>query len=554
MRLRLKIAVLGAVLVAGAIALGVRVIGSPTPEPQGLIGVQVGIQVGPQVGVQPGLLGSAGSLIVMFGDSITVGQANANPVAAPLEFGVGSTFSAVTLASQQAANTTDPPPFGAEIGPEALQAYNPGGTPGFGAEITLGRQLNAISSQFGYLVKCGITASLLKTHWLPNAAYWQASSGGSLYKTEVARVHSYEALSGSIAKIVYVNLDTNDASDATASSQVAANMTTEVTQLHADFPSAVIVWPLIHSGTVQTNTATVRTQELTYAGTAPSYFMLIDIDDMTLQDTLHPDTNSMLTIGQRVAFAGTDLLGIARQVVSGAPQIVGAGVPMSGSAATLTPLAWPGTTDNDTELLIGIASGVTPGGGAGTMTVSTPAGWTSVTNGQITAVGFTTTWRVLSRAVGAGEVETNPTPPAQARRAASVSITFAQSTDNIAKRITIRGPNPHPTVDQAASTQPNQFTTGPVTIGSQTTTADNELVIDIVGGGAASTPDASSFTAAGLSNVAKYSESFYPMPSSDSVTLGIWTGTLAAHGATGTKSLSFAVNTLVIDSEVTIKP
>lgn len=485
------------------------------------------------------------SIALVIGDSIVGGTVDANNIGAVLENGVDTADSLVTLAALRATSTTDPPPFGAEFGPTGLVAFNPGAVPGFGPEITVGRTLNAISPSFGYVVKCGITSSFLATHWLPTATYGSSLSGGNLYRNQVARAHAYETSTGRLVRVIYVNLGTNDASDSTASSNMATNMATMVNQLHVDFPYAVIVWPLINVNTVQTNTTTVRTQQTTYASTAPSFFRLVNIDELTLADILHPDTPSILHLGKKVARAGADLRSIPRVVPSPAPAIVGNGVSLFGGAGTYSPLGDPETRFGDTEFAIYQCSGATPGGGAGTMTITGPGGlWTLVTNGQTTSTGFTCTWAIYKRPVQSGESGTGTL--------ATASATFANATDCIAKRITARGPTGTQDVDVSASTVLNAFGTGPFTIGALTTTADNGLVIYIVGGPPVSTGNVSTLTASGLANVSKYTESYYPVSGMPS--LGIWTGTLAAHGSTLTASVSFSASTIAYAAAIAVKP
>lgn len=511
------------------------------------VGVAVGVLPGTAIGASADPIGGAGDpLILVIGDSIVGGTVDANDIGAVHENGVDSAFAPVTLAALRAANTNDPPPFSAEQGPTALIAFNPGGVPGFGPSITLGRTANAISSSFGYEVTCGITSSLLRLHWLPTSTYGSSLSGGNLYRNQRDRAHAYEALAGRQVQIIYVNLGTNDASDTTAANAMAANMATMVAQLHADFPAAVIVWPLINVNTVQTFTTTVRTQQTTYASTAPSYVRVLNIDELTLADIVHPNTPSILHLGKKVARAAADLRSIPRVAPTPAPAIVGNGVSLFGGGATLSPLGDPETQLGDTELLIAQSSGVTPGGGAALMTIVGPGGlWTLVTNGQTTAAGFTCTWAVYKRAVQSGESGTGTL--------ATATVTFANSTDNIAKRITVRGPvSGNQAVDTSASTVLNLFSAGPFAVPALTTTADNALVIYIVGGPPTGAGNVSTLTAVGLANVAKYTESYYPTVGFPS--LGIWTGALAAHGSTGAASLSFSLSTIAYAAAIAIKP
>lgn len=501
-------------------------------------------------------------LAVLWGDSNVEGQGNAQNFGSALEWGVNTAFSPVTIASLNATNTTDPPPFGAEIGPEALQSYAANSTPGFGPEITFMKQLYAISSQFAYAVKCGIIASLLETHWLPTSSY-DAAGGGNLYTKQRDRARAYATATGRTISVIFINLGTNDASASGPAGRMSANMTTMVDQLHADFPDAVIVWPLMFVGTGQPFASTVYSQMLSFATTAAStrpYFLMPNIDHLTLApgDPFHPDTNSVLTWGQIMAFAATDVMGIARPTYGPAPAVAGIGVSQYGGPATtgtfsLSPLGWPGTEDSHTEVLFAVASGVTPGGGASAQTVNTPSGWTVATNGQISAVGFTATWKLMWRNVGAGEIEADPDSPSRDERPVAVTVNFAGSTDNFAKRLTIAGPNPHPSVDTSLSVQPNAFTTGPVSVPSMASSTANGLALFVLGGGVASTPATATLTAAGVTGLTKLAEAYFPMPNSgNQVLVSLWAGTVSS--STGTTSASFSVNTLAFVSGAVFKP
>lgn len=559
MRSRLKIAALAlfGIAIAGGIAL--RIVAPPAEQPQGLVGVQVGPQVGPLVGPAVGVNAPIGGnpLLLMIGDSIVVGTGDATDTGAAHWFGVDTSFAPVTFASHQALSP-NLPPFSGEIGPEALVAYAPGTTLGFGPEIMLGRTGNAITSSIGYIVKAGIGGALLDTHWLPTGTY-PAAGVGNLFNTEIARAQSYEALTGRAVKIIYVNLLTNDAGDATASSHVVANMTAMVNALHAVWPNASIIWPLIHVSTGQTNTATVRTAQLSYAGSAPAYFRLVNIDRFALQDTLHPDTRAVLDMGRIVAYQGADMQGIARQKATTTPALVGQGVPMyvNGASATLTPLPEPGTLDGDTTLAFAYTNSVTPGGGAATQTItcSSCSGWTLVTNGQTTAAGFTSTWAWYKRKVPNGEIATNPTPPSVSAAAAAPTFTIANGGDDLAQVFTVRGPTAGAQdVDASVSANGlNTFSAGPDTVPSLTTTADNDLMLYLVGG-AGSLGNSTSLTVAGVTGLAKLGETSFQFSSGDTVIWALYSGTRPAHGAIGTGSMSFGGSTLAIASAIAVHP
>lgn len=552
MRDRSKLAAIG---LFGVLALGfvaARFVAQPAP--MGLIGPRITSTIGPHVGAMSPA-GASQPLLLMIGDSIVVGTGDATDNGAAHWFGVNTSFSPVTFASHQALSP-GLPPFTSEIGPEALVAYNPGTTLGFGPEIMLGRTGNAITSIIGYIVKAGIGGALLDTHWLPTGTY-PASGAGNLFNTEIARAQSYEALTGRAVKIIYVNLLTNDAGDATASSHVVANMGAMVSALHGVWPNASIVWPLIHVSTGQTNTATVRTAQLSYASTAPVYFRLVNIDRFALQDTLHPDTRAVLDIGRIVAYQGADMQLIPRQKATTTPVLVDQGVPMyaNGANTTLTPLPGPGTLDGDTTLAFAYTNSVTPGGGAGTQTITCSAGWTLVTNGQTTAAGFTSTWAWYKRKVPANEVETNTVSPSVDATAAAPTFTIANGGDDLAQVFTVRGPTAGAQdVDASVSTNGlNTFSAGPDTVPSLTTTADNDLMLYLIGG-AGGTGNSTSLTVAGVTGLSKLAETFVTYSSGDTVTWGLYSGTRPAHGAIGTGSMSFGGSTLAIASAIGITP
>jgi hypothetical protein len=496
----------------------------------------------------------------MIGDSLVYGTADANNIGAAQWFDVDSAFAPVTFASDQAANTNDPPPFGAEIGPESLVAYNPGLSPGFGFEITLMKTLYALSPKYAYLVKCGIISALLDAHWLPTANY--PTTSPNLYASQIARIKAYETSTGRRTAIVIVVLGTNDGSSSGAAGRMAANMAAMVTQLHSDFPDAVIVWPLVNINTVQTpdNIPTVRTQMLTYAATAPAYFMMPNIDHFQLAagDPFHWDTPYVLAAGHTFAYAAYDLAGRTRPSVTTTPAVVGIGVPLKadGASATLTPLPEAGTLDGDTTLAFCMTQSVTPGGGAGTQTISCSAGWTIVAgaSGQSSATGFTTTWAVYKRKVPTGEVETDSLSPSKDRRAAAPTFTIANGGDSVAQVITVRGPTSGAQdVDASQLASLNAFSTGPHTVPAFSTTSDHDLVLYFVGGGG-SPGNASTLTALGVTGLTKIGEANFAFTSGDNVVLGLYASSKALAGSVGTASLSFTNATLVFASAIALKP
>ena len=513
-------------------------------DPMGYLGARLAVPLPP--------------LVLVIGNSNVAGQGNAMNINGVREFGVATAFPSVTLAAVRAPNTNDPPSFNADT-PIQLDAYNPGLQPGFGPSVTLGHQLFEISPSFAYIVEQSIVSSFLATHWLPTATYMLASTGKNLYNTARDRARAYETSTGREVQIIYVCLGTNDASDSTAANAMDTNMGVMCDQLHADFPNAKIVWPLVASGTVQTFLTTTRTKMLSFATAALSarpYFVMPNIDYAGMRDPFHWDDNAILRIGNQWAFAGADLRGIPRRSVTSVT-LVGRGVAAQGNASTLTALSWAGIQDRHTELLWAIASGQTPAGGASTQTISDPAGWTLRTQGQTTTGtgGFTGTWKVWGRPVGAGEVGTNSVPPSVDSRAPSVSVNFANSSENYLQRFAYDGPNAHPSFNAAVSMDAlNAFDNSAHTISAFNTTADGALVTYFVGGESFPTGNTATLTAAGLTGVANFTETAHLMPDTGNVLASVWTGSKAVQGPTGTASVTTSINTLLCIAAVAMVP
>lgn len=518
------------------------------------IGPKIGVGIGTALGaLQPGI-----AALIMDSNGITKGTSNSANTNRILEHGVDTDFTAVTINSKIAdtggATPVDTPggSFGTLFGPVPLRSHAASGVAQrFGTEITFGKQLYAISSAFAYVTVCAITAAELQSHWLPTANF--PTVGSNFYTIEKTRLKALEASTGRVVRVIYCDLGANDSVNAGPAGNMQANMGTMVTQLHADFPQAVIIWPLL---SLATNTAfrnTVRTAMLAYSATAPSYFFMPNVDYATMPDISHWDDPSCLTIGTQVAEAAREMLAIAPVAVTTFPDVVGFGVTKFGNTATLTADAYKGSQDNDFEVLFG-HSGC--GTASGVPTISDPAGWTKIIEQTTTAGIINATWDVNVRKVPVGEIATDTVANSHDRSPPQVTCTYTNGIENMLKRITVRGPNGATlAVDTSTSDVFNTNSTGPKTISAVTTTAANELILYIVGGMTfTANPTVTSFTAAGLTNVAKVIEFSTNMPDGDWGLISIWKGFKATAGSTGTASVSFNVNVLAVDAVIAFKP
>jgi hypothetical protein len=536
-------------------------------EHDDVIGPRIGVSTGVRVGVAAGL--SSNEIAPDGGGFIIAGIFDSNGISKGttagatrdilLEFGVDADFPSVTvnekIADTGAATPTDTPggAFGTLFGPAPLRAHAGAGVAQrFGSEITLGRQLYAIDSRFGYLTTCAITSAELQSHWLPTANF--PTTPPNFYTIEKNRLKALEASTGRVVKVIYCDLGANDSVNAGPAGNMQVNMGTMVTQLHADFPSAVIIWPLLHLATGTAFAATVRTQMLAYSATAPAYFFMPNIDYTTTPDATHWDNPTSLTIGQQIADASREMLAIAPVSTVTTPDVVGDGVTQFRSGdGTLTANAWKGTRDEDIELLFAMGGGLVA---SGMPALTDPAGWTNIINNTTTAGIINARWKVWWRKVPVGEYVTDTVANSHDRSPPQASVTYTNSAENTLKRIAIRGPVPSTlAVDTSISDQFNLNNTGPRTISAVTTSANNSLVVIFTGGPSfTAAPATTAFTAAGLANFTRVTESYFNFTDTTNSLISISKGTKATAGSTGTASATYNVNVMAISAVVAFKP
>lgn len=495
---------------------------------------------------------------IMDSNGITKGTNNSPNNNSISEHGVDTDFSQVTvnekIADTGGANPVDTQggAFTTLFGPVPLRShFSTGTSQRFGVEITFGRRLYAIDPRFSYVTTCAITSAELHTHWLPTATF--PSVGDNFYTIEKKRLKALEASTGRTVKVIVCDLGANDANNSTPANAMQTNMGTMVTQLHADFPEAVIIWPQLCSATTfGAFVATVRTKQQAFAATAPSYFFAPNIDYATLADTAHWDNATALTIGTQLAEAAREVLGIAPTAVTGRVNFIGYGVTKFGSAGTHTADANKSTQDKDIELLIGHGGGLVA---SGVPALSDPAGWTKIIDRTTTAGIINSTWKVWWRKVPSGEIATDTIANIHDRSPPQATVTFTNAVENTLKRLTFRGIDPdNLVVDVSTSDIFNTNNTGPKTISGVTTTADGDEVLYLTGGTSfTSGPTVTSFTASGLANVTLISDTYFSMPDTTHTLLSFWKGTKTTAGSTGTASVSFNNNVLAIDGVIAFK-
>ena len=514
--------------------------------------------------IVPPALPLSPEIIVSFnGDSICFGQGN--PAISAGEYPLGAFESVtsdgvipiVTLDRFAAPAENDPPTF-THFGPIALQAYDAGHIPGYGAELQLGRTFFAIggwTSGSGYLTQRAISG-VFTFEWDPGSTYMLATTGKNLYNTWRDQALADQTATGRKLGIVVFILGTNDANNGTFATAVGTHAGNIVTQIGIDFPAGAnwstpsIVFVMPHVDTTNTFTAQVRASLLTYAGMAPSNVRVVSIDrDAAIGiDGVHPDSDSYHGMGQLIGLIAGDMRGIPRRVVAGpAPEVVGFGVPAHGSG-NLAVRSAAETQDGDTEHLVCLSGGFSAG------TIDTPAGWTLKASGSSTAVGVTEQYVLFERQVNAADLDSFDRP-------APVAVTFHTSTENYAQRFTLRGPNLHPMIDVAvaftdptAGVAPNVFGTGSYTVPSATASVDHTRVIRYVGGFNAGAGGGVTLTDPGLTLVAEIKDASYQLPDTGYQLASATSGVCDLAGPTGVASVTFATSTLPAIITAIVKP
>lgn len=501
------------------------------------IGLRIGGLLGPQLGPRIGTSAGGGIVVVKIGDSNDVGQMDVGT--ADSQFSV-TTPSGPTFDKFYGTAANEPVTMH-HFGPTQLTAY--GVAPGAGAEITMGRTLQTDIGLQVYLMDVGISGTRT-VDWLPTSTYGEASPdiGGKLFSVTVARVRSVMASTGYAHVVFSINLGTNDAVVEADALAMSANMTAINNALRAAFPGCVIVWNKTHVGTTNTFTSTVRTQQASYATTAPSWFALLDMDwGVLLGDGLHYDANTYLDLGVQTAFALADLLGIARRPVATTPALMGYGTAVV-SATTVTARPWMGSQIGDKVYAFAQVAAI--GTVSGTPADWTPSGWTLTKSGNTANSGVNVQFALFERALAAGDFT--------AGRPKAVAF-VTPGTESSVKMFTWRCAAT-PTTHVAQETALNTFGQGPSTITGLTTTLDN-CAIAYHGSGWSGSPLAVSVTITPPGTVASATEvhdAAYQQADTAAHVITLTTATKAARGviaaatATNTPNMVQAFITLAI--------
>lgn len=539
--------------IAGGVAL--RILAPPAQqEPQGLVGVQVGVQVGEQVGGAVGVSSPSSAFapqIVILGDSNAAGftaVAGSNPPADQSSPGfdpLTPQSTAVVYYDGKSDPALDNPPVYTEI-TGGVVAWPFSGDHEIGVEISLGKDLTA-SGMTSVLAKQGVI-SLQCAQMVPSPSPAYPSTGPSWHSTLITFLQGLEAAKQAQTQIAIVSADNNDGLNTTLTANIAANNSLLANGLVSNLPHLkAILWLKINADTVNFagfNAAAITNQANWFAanptvGGVP--ITPINWDALPLRDHAHATANSYMTLGQWLAKATRDALGVSWPRPTTTPAIVGYG-PIAAANGTTQPMGWGGAEAGDLELLFDVQMV-----GSGTEgTTTTPSGWTS--RGSVVATtgspGFQDRLTIWSRVVDSTMLNAN-----HGHTAATSIVMDSPNTEHWSQIVTIRGPNLNPTIDFVQASGLNASGTS-YTLTGGTTTHSNDLIV-VVSTGFPS-PQVNVSTTLGSSNVTGVAQIKHGTHSDTSFMglMDIQAGALAAAGATGNIPVTLGGSTITPASAV----
>lgn len=474
-------------------------------------------------------------LIVIFGDSNAVGQGSTDQ--ADNGFTVTTPYTSVVHNATYATGVVDPPTM-IDVSTRALQPYAVGASPGFGLEIMLGRDLHQ-EGLLPYIAKFAINGTTADDY-KPASTY--PSTGGNLLARLFDYIDARIAEWGIPLSAVVASLGTNDASDATKASDYGTNITAVFDAIRSRYGEGVaVILPKIPATAAPTYTSTVRAAQVSYVSTDP-LCVLIDNDDLTLTDGYHFNADGYLSLGQRTAYAYTDVKAWPlRRITTAYAQPIGREVVAHGAGA-LTPLTWPGVKVGDREVLV-VATGLVDE--AALPGLSTSAGFVQITG--VTSEAFGTLdnnlvfWeRVVDQAMLDANGGRTPSP-----------VVADNNNVNAAWIFTIRGPSPSPTVDAFATSKNDDYNTS-LTVTGVTTSSANELVLRVVTGYSGSGANSLVVADPGLTGLTEFHDGVYSNGGSDYQMISLTWGVKTAAGATGNATATTASQAVLTGATLAI--
>lgn len=488
---------------------------------------------------------------LVFGDSNEVGIANFNATGqSDTGYGVSDVtgYAPVTM-NRHYANAIADPITWLDTGTETLRAYAAPPASNMGQEQTLGRRLYQRGiAKAPIILGYGLSGATQHTHFRTDSV--SPITGGNINAQMVAYVKARQIEFGRQLDFAVYVLGENDTSTSLAANATQADMTNIIAGLRNGLgrPTLPVFVILLNSATTGANTATVRSQQVSYVA-ADTYARGIYVDDITLAANPHYGANGYYDLGDRVAdsvgryFYPTQIFNLGSGSIPWF-QDFGAVYTTAVSPATAKPRSGPDVRDGDVQILVATSQATDP-----TYTLTTAAGFTALGSGKFNSIfsgtNFRTMevwWRLVDATTLAANNNTMPDPvldPSTVATTGAVIYTF-------------RGPNKwvaNP-VDLFVTGANNGNSTN-LTIGGGTTAVANELAVvlcSLPGSGSTSTAANSNIT-----SITKQRESIISQASF--IGLCLYTGQVAnSNTVIGNTTVTMSGAGNNVGALITIKP
>lgn len=471
-------------------------------------------------------------LVLIVGDSNGVGQEDTDHIDRGLN--LLTPFTGVLNNARIALSTADPPVF-TVITSSFLAPYGPGGSPGAGVELTLGRDLYSLgmTPYIGKFAINGTTAG----DYAPTGSY--PSTGGNLSARLKNYINEMQVSSSLPLKAVVLSLSTNDAGQAFLTSSYQGNITAIMSDIRASFGSNVVfVLPKLNIACSLPFVSTIRTAQIALAAADPTRTRLVNQDDLAMSsDGLHYALDGYSSQGQRFARAISDMLAVSpRTVTTAYPQWVGADAGFYGTG-TMFPRPWAGETDGDFEIL-----NVTNGLANSPISFINAQGFTPITSNTSLFSGLFEKQVLYSRTVSSASFVNGMMP---------IPVISGSNSLNSARIHVFRGPTGVPIIDTFTSASNNANGVS-LTIPAITASNANELIATFVGGYSGNGLNTVSIANGSLADLAGSRDSIY-LIGSDSQNNTLVTGRVTGSGPTAVTTITTAFNAILNGISVALK-
>lgn len=439
-------------------------------------------------------------------------------------------------------SASEPVPL-VDMGRGPLRVANVSSFPGFGPELSFGREVFDLINGFGatpttsnapWHVSFSISGVRL-LDLLPAASYGTSTpafGGLNAYGAFKARVRAAEAASGKKMGTLLSNLGPNDGAVTGDANQVAARWVTLYTQLAIDFPGVqLILLQMNVNCDAAFNPTLVRPQLVLAASQIPGCRLVVWDDRVLNSDNIHGGARAIYTVGQRLAAAYRDVRGIAprtSQIVAfagyGQPEFH----PASGTTSTLKPAAYALTRDRQLQLLM---CGSMKNSGT-FVTIPSPtvpaSGWTQLGNSSRFASPQTQGFALFSRPTSQADLDAN------SHNAPGATILLSND-ENYCKLFTLFGRGALALDGTVTTFSATSFSTSAFDAAGVTTAVANSLVVIafVTQGGGLSPTEHFTVANSNLTNLTIVSDEPYGLTTGNFGVLVVAVGTMVTPGATG---------------------